>query len=187
MQKASHCVSLDMRTVVCIILGCLLVITSVKTHANRWHDLPDFAHYTVITNEQVSGSWVLPLGKYQRAGGKWRLTEQQRQQGTVTKLTFRLPDDRNDGEWRLLLDEWVDRHSKVRRYSCQGRDCGTSHQWANTHFKIRELYGIEKEQAYWAFTTKSTTDQPQAHVAMYLAKRGNGQQWLQLEWFYPDP
>ncbi len=53
------------------------------------------------------------------------------------------------------------------RFSCRGRDCGRSAQWANQVFGQAVLYGTDASQFYLA------GERPEGLVSLYVIERGN--------------
>jgi hypothetical protein len=64
-------------------------------------------------------------------------------------------------------------------YQCQGRSCGSSHQWANEVFHQARLYGLVAKQSYAAL--KKDTPQGLDYYALYSTERGNKKVYLHLE------
>jgi len=66
-------------------------------------------------------------------------------------------------------------------FSCEGLDCGSSAQWANGYFGVRELYGPDKEQrlAVWLLDTKGQ----QEIVTLYVIQRGNKKVYAHIDAF----
>ncbi|MBB1487019.1 DUF4892 domain-containing protein [Oceanospirillum sediminis] len=66
-------------------------------------------------------------------------------------------------------------------FECQGRECGSSTDWANRVFRVSTLYGVDRKQHYFLAARE---DNGQTHVAaIYVTERGTGRIYAYEEHF----
>lgn len=70
-------------------------------------------------------------------------------------------------------------------YRCEGRDCGRSNDWANQIFRLANLYGLDRDQAYFAGWLPSATREGRV-VTVYVVRRGNQRVYAHQEWMTAD-
>ena len=63
-------------------------------------------------------------------------------------------------------------------FSCDGRSCGKSVQWANRVFAEKVLYGREELQRYRAYALE---DPASHYIQLYSAARTADRQYLHIE------
>ena len=68
------------------------------------------------------------------------------------------------------------------RFVCQGRDCGSSNEWANAVFGEPKLYGLEQSQYYWVGQHRRSSN----YWLVYMSKRSNKPVHYRVEWYKPD-
>jgi len=68
-------------------------------------------------------------------------------------------------------------------FSCEGRDCGSSAEWANRIFNVSKLYGPDRNQFYAA--AKKNGVNGESFVAVYVTMRGNKDVYTQRLWIDP--
>jgi hypothetical protein len=165
-----------------ILLSLLLFFVATATHAETTARLlPVYpqAELQRPASEQHVDEYVLPLGAYQRAGGDWRLDDSERLSGSLQRFTYRIPDGHSPAEvQRFWLSQLQAVTSKIL-YSCRGRACGPSNQWANGVFGVSELYGLDEQQHYDALELES--DGHRYTLALYTVQRGNRRVYAQLD------
>src|SRR5690606_22768606 len=69
-------------------------------------------------------------------------------------------------------------------FSCQARACGASNSWANNHFKILQLYGLDQFQQLAVFEVSDDT--ASYYVTLYSVQRGNRRVYVQLDVLQAD-
>ncbi len=132
---------------------------------------------------QSSGTtddYVFALGSYKKISGIWRLDRQQRLSGKLTRYTVELPEGHSASKgFDFYLDQ-LQNFNLRELFHCAGRDCGTSNSWANNHFKILQLYGLDQFQQYGAYEVINADAKP-FYVALYAVQRGNKRVYMQLD------
>lgn len=133
----------------------------------------------------ATDDYVFALGSYKKIAGSWRLDRQQRLSGNLTRYTVELPEGHsaNNG-FDFYLDQ-LQNFNLRELFHCTGRDCGTSNSWANNHFKILQLYGLDQFQQYGAYEVTNADAKP-FYVALYAVQRGNKRVYMQLDILHVD-
>ena len=134
----------------------------------------------IFQSNADTDEYLLGLGSYKKIAGAWRVDRQQRLSGNLARYTLELPErhSANNG-FDFYLDQ-LQNFNFRELYHCKGRDCGTSNSWANNHFKIPLLYGLDQFQQYGAYEVISSDDTP-FYVALYAVQRGNKRVYVQLD------
>ena len=70
-------------------------------------------------------------------------------------------------------------HEAQRLFSCDARDCGSSNEWANGVFNVRELYGPDRNQVYRAYVIEQA--EHWSYIALYLIERGNQRSYVHID------
>ena len=107
--------------------------------------------------------------------------KQLRQQGLLSRYTLELPRDYDESEvfdyYRVQLPAQA-----TLLFTCHGRDCGDSNNWANDHFGVKQLYGNNAAQHYAVFSLADQVGHsPLSYITIYSVRRGNRRLYTQLE------
>ncbi|NVK41300.1 MAG: DUF4892 domain-containing protein [Oceanospirillaceae bacterium] len=163
-----------------------------------------FVSLTVAAQPDVSGSADYPLLK--RFPLSWIDSYQQRQtpeyllmlselkkvnnvvvadqrkplEGELTRITYRIPDPHTPLDAFSHFSDQIREQGGEVLFSCTGRDCGSSHYWANDFFGISQLYGLDRTQYYLAARLGND------YLALYAVQRGNRRVYLQLDVIAPE-
>ncbi len=131
---------------------------------------------TVISQSQRNDpDYRLMLGGIVKINGLVRSDREQRLQAQLTRTTWQLPAGHGpDAGFNFLRDQLLGKGARVL-FECAGRQCGPSSLWANDVFGQSRLYGVDNTQFYAALTL------PEAHLALYAVRRGNGRVFLHLD------
>lgn len=151
-------------------------------------ELPLQNYHNARVMFQSSGEtddYVLALGSYKKIAGSWRVDRQQRLSGELARYTLELPEGHsaNNG-FDFYLDQLKNFNFR-ELFHCNSRDCGTSNSWANNHFKIQQLYGLDQFQQYGAYEV-TTADAKPFYVALYAVQRGNKRVVIQVDVLHVD-
>lgn len=144
-------------------------------------------HNARVLSESIANTeeYVFAVGSYKKVAGAWRLDRQQRLSGNLARLTLELPQGHSaKNGFDFYLDQLQNFNFRELFY-CQGRDCGTSNSWANNHFKIIQLYGLDQFQYYGAYEV-TTADKKPFYVAVYAVQRGNKRVYMQIDTLHID-
>jgi hypothetical protein len=139
----------------------------------------------IFESNAETDEYVLALGSYKKIAGSWRVDRQQRLSGNLARYTLELPEGHsaNNG-FDFYLDQ-LQNFNFRELFHCKSRDCGTSNSWANNHFKIQLLYGLDQFQQYGAYEV-TTADEKPFYVALYAVQRGNKRVYLQFDVLHVD-
>lgn len=142
------------------------------------------AHTMFETHGQVD-EYILALGSHKKVSGSWRLDRQQRLSGALDRYTLELPEGHSaENGFDFYLDQ-LQNFNFRELFHCKSRDCGTSNSWANNHFKILQLYGLDQFQFYGAYEI-TTADSKPYYVSLYAVQRGNKRVYLQVDVLHID-
>lgn len=139
-----------------------------------------FDNAQVITEERTSPSnYTLALGPYEKSGNIWQAEKKQRVSGDLLKQTHEIPRSFNEQDvFEFYITQFGD-DAKVL-YDCEGFNCGSSNNWANDHFGIKQLYGLDRHQYYQVLEIESGS-----YVTVYVVRRGNRRIFAQIEIINP--
>lgn len=79
--------------------------------------------------------------------------------------------------WVMLASSYLN-NAYLELFSCLSLACGSSNAWANERFGIKQLYGMEQKQRYYALRSKLD---PSVYVALYFVERGNHRIYAQID------
>jgi hypothetical protein len=136
--------------------------------------------HEVFQSEQEDDDYLLALGSYKKVDGNWIVDRSQRLSGMVRRTTLELPSDHNAEQGFAFYKEQLDKYNLRELFYCKARDCGTSNSWANNHFKIIQLYGLDQYQFYGAYEITNADEKP-FYVVLYAVIRGNKRAYVHLE------
>lgn len=154
--------------------------TAAKLELQTYHNARILFESKAQTDE-----YIFALGSYKKVAGAWRLDRQQRLSGDLERFTLELPEGHSaKNGFDFYLDQ-LQNFNFRELFHCKSRDCGTSNSWANNHFKILQLYGLDQFQYYGAYEVTTAEDKP-FYVAIYAVQRGNKRVYMQLEILHID-
>jgi outer membrane protein OmpA-like peptidoglycan-associated protein len=125
-------------------------------------------------------NFLLALSSYKKVDSNWLVDRSQRLSGSLERTTFELPADQNADMGFAFFKDQIDKYNLRELFHCRARDCGTSNSWANNHFKIIQLYGMDQHQLYGAYEITNADEKP-FYVVIYAVMRGNKRAYVQLE------
>ncbi len=134
----------------------------------------------VFLSQQEDDDYLLALGSYKKVDGNWLVDRSQRLSGSLKRSTLELPSDHNAEQGFTFYKEQLDKYNLRELFYCKARDCGTSNSWANNHFKIIQLYGLDQYQFYGAYEITNADEKP-FYVVLYAVIRGNKRAYVHLE------
>jgi Domain of unknown function (DUF4892) len=131
------------------------------------------------SSEQQDQYW-LALGVHRKIEGIWQADKAQRLSGLLERTTLELPANHSAEKGFEFFKQQLEALNARELFHCKARDCGTSNSWANNHFKVIQLYGLDQYQFYSAYEIASANAKP-VYVALYVVMRGNKRTYVQLE------
>lgn len=161
------------------LLLCVLIL-SARLHAATLNlqDYPDARE--IFHTESQEDHFLLALGVYKKSDSSWQVSRSQQLSGMLARTTLELPADHNAEAGFAFFKSQLDKYSLRELFYCKARDCGTSNSWANNHFKIIQLYGLDQHQFYGAYEVTSADAMP-FYVVLYAVMRGNKRAYVQLD------
>lgn len=166
-----------MRFVLLSLLSVFLVSVPVQAQQPALPlGLEPFPLSKVVSQRQLSEpDYRLMLGGIVKINGLIRSDREQRLQAQLTRITWQLPSGYGpESGFNYLREQLLHKGADVL-FECAGRQCGSSSLWANDVFGQARLYGVDSSQFYAALSV------PEAHLAIYAVRRGNGRVYLHLD------
>ena len=160
----------------------LLILLSPLVHAQAEDlNLKQYPDARVIyQTTAATHDYTLALSSYKKIAGNWQLDRSERLQGQLQRFTLELPSGHSaQNGFDFYLDQ-LRAYALHELYRCRARDCGTSNSWANNHFGIIQLYGLDQYQQYAAYEVRTASKAPY-YLALYVVQRGNRRVYLQLD------
>ncbi|MEH6568385.1 MAG: DUF4892 domain-containing protein [Halioglobus sp.] len=166
-----------------MLLGILLAVSSVvnaQTPDVLIQRLEAYPHAVSIGSAQATVlDHEVGLGALQKRSGLWRFKASERVSGVLTRHTWQIIDGFTSREVLAELVSELEGIAGARElFSCDGRSCGQSVQWANRVFAEKVLYGREELQRYRAYALE---DPVSYHIQLYSAARTADRQYLHIE------
>ncbi|GAA0684021.1 hypothetical protein GCM10009104_06620 [Marinobacterium maritimum] len=166
-----------MKAVLLSLLSMLMVSMPLQAQQSALPmGLEPFPLSSVISEvHRPDPDYRLMLGGIVKINGLIRSDSEQRLQAVLTRITWQLPAGYGpDAGFNYLREQLLGKGAEVL-FECAGRECGPSSLWANEIFGQSRLYGVDRTQFYAALSL------PQAHLAIYAVRRGNGRVYLHLD------
>lgn len=161
-----------------IFLLLLSAITSVQANELELEAYP--AARIIYQTTAKTDDYTLALSSYKKIAGNWLLDRSQRLKGELYRFTVELPVGHSlQNGFDFYVDQ-LNTHNIRELFYCKARDCGTSNSWANNHFKVQQLYGLDQFQQYAAYEVTPPNGKP-VYVSLYAVQRGNKRVYLQVE------
>ncbi|GAA6153200.1 DUF4892 domain-containing protein [Pseudoteredinibacter isoporae] len=166
-----------------LVLVCMAMVSALsatRLHAKAWPESDVKAKRVIYEQQQTREDWVLPLGPIERVDGLWQPEQSREFAGDLQRRTLEFDPEQSESAVYAAYRESLVAQGAQTLFSCQGRDCGRSNNWANRFFGIYQLYGREDSQRLSSFRWRSGGKE---HFALlYLVRRGNQRIYLQQEW-----
>lgn len=143
---------------------------------------PDGAEI-VRYREAIQTAIVVPLDRVQRVNNRIEIGAQKQLEGHVTDVTYLLSPREGYLGYLKALERRLTRDGAEMLWGCESRACGISGLWANSLFDVRELYGPNGNQAYFAFAMPDAKDRV---LMVYGIEQGNRRQYVHLRLIEPD-
>lgn len=130
--------------------------------------------------KEKTNDYVLAMSIYRKMDGQWRAQRQRRVSGELVRLTLELPQNHSAQAGFEFYREQLLKFNRRELFSCSARACGPSNTWANNHFKIIQLYGLDEFQYYAVYEVITESSTPY-YVSLYAVQRGNKRVYVQLD------
>lgn len=135
--------------------------------------------WIVSNSEREVPEYALATGPMKKLEGVIAPEQFQRISGLLNRVTYRIPDNHSPADAFRFYRQQLQALNAEILFQCSSRSCGSSNQWANNYFGVKELYGIDRTQSYLAASLGSQ------RVALYTVKRGNRRIYLHLDLIEP--
>jgi hypothetical protein len=146
------------------------------SNATDYEGLQRFPESTIVQYKRTEErDYRQVLGVLEKINGVLRPEKEQRLAGTLTEITYRIPQNHTPEEAFNHLYNQIVAQGGMALFKCQGRACGSSNQWANNIFRYFRLYGVDSTQ--WFASLKLN----QSHISLYAVQRGNKRVYLRLD------
>lgn len=162
-----------------ILSGCLVLASSAPSVATIANGLfPDAR--VMFSAEPQQGAYTLALGPWKKVNNQWRTERERRVEGLLGRTTLEAPERFSVEEVYQRVYAELQRHEARPLFTCRGLDCGSSAAWANNHFDVKQLYGLDQHQYYgvWELTD---VEGNLFYVTTYVIQRGNQRIYVQLD------
>lgn len=142
--------------------------------------LEDFPEARVVFREyHPESTYLLALSTYKKVGGTWSAEREQRISGDVSRRTLELGENYSAREGFEFYRKQLEQFSMRELFACEQRECGGSINWANNHFNVIQLYGLDQHQYYGAYEV--VEDGRIYYASLYSVRRGNRRVYVQLD------
>lgn len=131
----------------------------------------------------VQSAIRIPLDRVQRVNNRVEISREIAIEGHVVDVTYLLGARQEYKDYIRTLQESLVADGAELLWSCESRACGISGLWANTLFKVRELYGSNGNQIYFAVALPGETDR---YLSVYGMEQGNRRQYVHVRLVEPD-
>ncbi|WP_020210455.1 DUF4892 domain-containing protein [Gilvimarinus chinensis] len=162
-----------------VLLGLLLSSALAHSAASALviNDYPDAR--LVFSSKKEVNDYVLALSNYKKVRGLWRV-EEQRLGGDLSRKTYQLPDHHSALDGYNFFYQQLKKYPLRELFTCQSRECGESNTWANIHFGVLQLYGLDQYQYYGVFEI-TAPEYAGIYVTLYSVLRGNKRVFVHVE------
>lgn len=125
--------------------------------------------------ERDTLNYRLALAPYKKRQNRWQPEKEIRLQGRLYSETHELQSGFDELEVFEFYQRQIPSTAKML-FNCERRDCGESNNWANDHFRIKQLYGLDQFQFYSVYQL----DENQ-YITLYVVRRGNRRVYVHIE------
>jgi outer membrane protein OmpA-like peptidoglycan-associated protein len=144
-------------------------------------DLPQLERYplsSIVDYTSVeTPEYRLATGKMQKINGVISPENAANLRGALTRITYFVPPGHTSREAFEYFTQQLSSLSHKELFRCEGRNCGSSSQWANTQFGISRLYGEDRAQYYSAVQLLDEN----IYIALYVVRRGNKRVYVHID------
>jgi len=117
----------------------------------------------------------LILGSLEKVDGVVIAEKEERLAGNLLSRTYRAPSGDTVDQVYSFYQQQLKNLGMKEVFSCMGRECGSSNQWANSVFRNSRLYGIDRSQRYLVAGNES------GYYIVYVVQRGNKKVYVRVD------
>lgn len=184
--KPCRKVSLSLLSAMLMLFSSQFAFASEDVAGAREADfLPRYPN-SVISHfsEILTDDYTLYTSSLKKVNGIWRADRQRSLVGDLLRLTYLIPDGHNlemvSEFYQKQIEKLIAEGGK-EIFHCEKRGCGSSNQWANMVFGIKELYGSDRDQLYRV--DRFDNNGQAYYLAFYLIERGSRRIYAHLDLF----
>lgn len=164
----------------CLLFVSNLVMAADTRGSQDLPALPRFPHAEIVSYSTTADvERTYPQSSIRRISNQLRIEQPVDVTGQLTALTYQLPSGRSSAEAFTAARKSLLVNGAELLFWCEGRDCGSSSQWANGIFENSRLYGPDDQQAY--MLVRLAAPQQNSLIAVYGITRGNRRAYLHVE------
>jgi hypothetical protein len=148
-------------------------------------DIPTFPESKIFEISAINEHrFNLALGGMEKKNGEWQNEFSQRIHANGQRITIEVGRNLAVNEVFAFYQDYYKGKMLKQLFRCESLDCGSSAQWANGYFGVRELYGIDTSQrlAVWLLNG----EEGQSVVTLYVVQRGNKRVYAHIDHFSLD-
>ncbi|MBX2808658.1 MAG: DUF4892 domain-containing protein [Cellvibrionaceae bacterium] len=128
----------------------------------------------------VRRNYLVALGPYEKRDNRWQPEASVRLSGVLTRYTYEIPAVYDEQAVFAFYRQQLPEGGETL-YECRRMHCGNSNNWANDHFRIKQLYGLDYHQFYGVYRL-ATGDT----VTLYSVRRGNRRIYAHIDHLRPE-
>ncbi len=132
--------------------------------------------------EGIQSAIRFPLERVERVNNRLVIDDELDIEGHLIDITYQLGPREDYVIYMNALESGLRQTGAEVLFSCESRGCGVSGLWANSLFKVRELYGPNGNQVF--FAVKLAGDNPR-YLSAYGIERGNRRQYVHVRLIVP--
>ncbi|MBF7729472.1 DUF4892 domain-containing protein [Pseudomonas sp. N040] len=168
------------KLLISLLLFSNLVLAADQPGSQDLPVLPRFPHAQIVYSVSTpDAERTYPQSAIRRISNQLRIEQPVEVAGLLTALTYQLPAGHAASEAFSAARKALLAGGAEPLYWCEGRDCGSSSQWANAIFGNAQLYGPDDQQAY--LLVRLASPRHNSLLALYGITRGNRRAYLHVE------
>ncbi len=170
---------MNVRLLVC--LSVLLSFSRVEILVAQ--EIADFSRAEIVSEStEPLNDYRLLLSSLKKINGQWRAETERRVAGSLQRTTLQVTGGHSvDEAYNFYVQQLQGPLAAREIFRCEGLKCGPSSAWANEHFQLKELYGLDKFQYYSVWLLG-----PGKYLSLYGIRRGNKRVYIHHETMSAD-
>lgn len=156
-----------------LLLCCTLTVLAAEPLLQPWPHAQQVSH-----SSGAEVDYLLGLGALQKVGGRWRHKRSEIISGELERSSWLIAEAYTADEAYQWYRQQLVTEAELL-FECQGRDCGSSAQWADQVFQERILYGHEARQRYSAWRLQRAEES--WLVVLYSVDRANRRYYIHID------
>lgn len=158
------------------ILVFMISVYAVFTQAEE----PVFPGANLFESTRITDTrFSLAVGGMEKQDGLWRPEKQLKVSVEGERKTYEVGYEASVDEVFAFYSLRYKPAVLKQLFSCEALDCGSSAQWANGYFGVRELYGPDRDQRLVVWLVEEGAQQQV--VTLYVIQRGNRKVYAHID------